>query len=331
MTSLAYHASHEQFAPSRLLKLVIAAEDAGFEAIHSSDHFHPWSTRQGQSGFSFSWIAAALQATSLPFSMVCAPGQRYHPAIVAQGIATIGEMFPGRFSVELGSGEAINEMITGEPWPGKSERNQRLLECAHIIRDLLHGKQVSFEGLVKVNNAKLYSLPPIIPPLFCAALSEATASWAGEWADGLITTASSLDEAKSKVEAFRRKAPGKPVYLQCSFSYHTSKEEALEGAYQQWRSSVLKPEQLSDIGSTEEFDRLVKDVSKDEYASKVQLFNSMPSLIEHIRQFLALDIQRISLHNLNTDHELFISDFKRYVGESGLKRGEFFGNTAAAL
>ena len=80
----AYHCSHEQFAPSQLLKLAVEAEDAGFDAIHSSDHFHPWSERQGHSGFTFSWIAAALQATQSPFSMVCAPGQRYHPAIVAQ-------------------------------------------------------------------------------------------------------------------------------------------------------------------------------------------------------------------------------------------------------
>src|SRR3712207_2156707 len=107
MTTIAYHASHEQFSPSHLLKLVAAAEQAGFDAIHSSDHFHPWSTRQGHSGFSFAWMGAAMNAVDLPFSQVCAPGQRYHPAIVAQAIATLAEMFPGRLSVELGTGEAI--------------------------------------------------------------------------------------------------------------------------------------------------------------------------------------------------------------------------------
>src|SRR5690349_14422670 len=120
MAPICYHASHEQFAPSQLLRLAIAAEDAGFDGVHSSDHFHPWSVRQGQSGFSFSWIAAALQATTLPFSMVCAPGQRYHPAIVAQAISTLAELFPGRINFELGSGEAINEIITGEEWPSKT-------------------------------------------------------------------------------------------------------------------------------------------------------------------------------------------------------------------
>ncbi len=104
MATLCYHASHEQFPPSQLLQWVQLAEKNGFGGIHSSDHFHPWSVRQGHAGFTFSWIAAAMQATTLPFSMVCTPGQRLHPAIVAQAIATLGEMFPGRFSIELASG-----------------------------------------------------------------------------------------------------------------------------------------------------------------------------------------------------------------------------------
>src|SRR5687768_1180174 len=142
MAIVCYHASHEQFSPSELLQYTLMAEQAGFEGIHSSDHFHPWSVRQGQSGFTFSWIAAAMQVTMLPFSMVCAPGQRYHPAIVAQAIATLCELFPGRINFELGSGEALNEVITGEEWPDKKTRNDRLLECVEIIRRLLAGEEV---------------------------------------------------------------------------------------------------------------------------------------------------------------------------------------------
>src|SRR5438874_6590757 len=134
MSVIGYQASHEQFKPSQLLEWAILAEKAGFKAINSSDHFHPWSERQGQSGYAFAWLGAAMQATSLPFGVVCSPGQRNHPAIVAQAAATLNEMFPGRFWVALGSGEAINERITGEKWPAKPERNARLLECAQIIR-----------------------------------------------------------------------------------------------------------------------------------------------------------------------------------------------------
>lgn len=110
-------ASHEQFPPSRLLRLVQRAADAGFQAVQSSDHIEPWGVEQGESGFAFAWLGAAMHSTRLPFTLVNAPGDRYHPAIVAQAIATLEEMFPGRFSVALGSGEAMNEHVTGNPWP----------------------------------------------------------------------------------------------------------------------------------------------------------------------------------------------------------------------
>src|SRR3990170_2178675 len=133
---IGYQASHEQFKPSELVRLAALAEKAGFTSINSSDHFHPWSVRQGQSGFAFAWLGAAMQQTHVPYGIVCAPGQRYHPAIIAQATATIAEMFPERFWIALGSGEALNERITGDKWPIKQERNERLLECADIMRRL---------------------------------------------------------------------------------------------------------------------------------------------------------------------------------------------------
>ena len=129
MTVYGIHASHEQIPPSDLLASVVAAERAGFEAAMCSDHFSPWSARQGQSAFAWAWLGAALQATSLPFGVVNAPGQRYHPAIIAQAISTLTEMYPDRFWVALGTGEFSNEHITGDPWPRKEVRNARLREC----------------------------------------------------------------------------------------------------------------------------------------------------------------------------------------------------------
>jgi alkanesulfonate monooxygenase SsuD/methylene tetrahydromethanopterin reductase-like flavin-dependent oxidoreductase (luciferase family) len=98
VTKIGYHASHEQFAPSALLRYVQLAEQAGFDCAKSSDHFNPWSERQAQSGFAWSWLGAAMQATSLPFGIISAPGYRYHPAVLAQAAATIGEMFPERLA-----------------------------------------------------------------------------------------------------------------------------------------------------------------------------------------------------------------------------------------
>ena len=114
MTAFGFHASHEQVHPSALLAAVQRAEQAGFDAAMSSDHFSPWSARQGESAFAWSWLGAALQATTLPFGVVNAPGQRYHPAIIAQAIGTLAAMYPGRFWAALGTGEASNEHITGD-------------------------------------------------------------------------------------------------------------------------------------------------------------------------------------------------------------------------
>src|SRR6187431_1747478 len=121
MTFVGFHASHEQIHPAQLLRDVQAAEAAGFDGAMCSDHFGPWSERQGHSGFAWSWLGAAMATTALPFGVVNAPGQRYHPAIVAQAAATLGSMFPGRLWVALGTGEASNEHITGDRWPTKPE------------------------------------------------------------------------------------------------------------------------------------------------------------------------------------------------------------------
>ncbi|MHA4844209.1 TIGR03885 family FMN-dependent LLM class oxidoreductase [Flavitalea antarctica] len=314
---IAYHASHEQFAPSRLLKLAQAAEAAGFDAIHSSDHFHPWSTRQGQSGFAFSWVAAALQATSLPVSMVCAPGQRYHPAIVAQAMATLAEMFPGRYSVELGSGEALNEMITGTPWPAKQIRNERLRESADVIRKLLQGERVTYHGHINVKNAKLYSLPEMKPMIFCAAISEQTASWAGGWADGLLTTAGELAEVKTKREKFEKGGGvGKPVHLQFSFSYHPDKEAAIDSAYEQWRSNLVGTQKLGDLSTPEQFDDATAKVTREEVAEKVPIYTDIRGILEHAQQYLDSGFQMVTLHNVNTYQEKFVEDFGKVYQRS---------------
>ncbi|PWV56737.1 TIGR03885 family FMN-dependent LLM class oxidoreductase [Chitinophaga sp. S165] len=314
MAVIAYHASHEQHPPSALLRYAVAAEQGGFQAIHSSDHFHPWSERQGQSGFSFSWIGAAMQATSLPFSMVCAPGQRYHPAIVAQAIATLSEMFPDRFSVELGSGEALNESITGDVWPQKEERNARLLECVQIIRDLLQGQTVTHNGLVRVKEARLYTLPVTPPPLMATALSEKTAAWAGKWADGLITVALEDEQLQRIVNAFRNNGgAGKPVYIQIAFSYAGSEKEAEEAAYDQWRTNFFTPDVLNDLSRPTQFDSIASHVKLEDIAAKMLITADPERCITMIRKYVQMGFDRIILHNVYRQQEFFIKSFKEKV------------------
>ncbi|MET0299721.1 MAG: TIGR03885 family FMN-dependent LLM class oxidoreductase [Flavitalea sp.] len=311
MTKLAYHASHEQFAPSHLLRLAQLAENAGFDAIHSSDHFNPWSERQGHSGFSFSWVASVLQATALPVGMICTPGQRYHPAVVAQAIATIAEMYPGRLTVEMATGENLNESITGDKWPSKTERNKRLEHSVIAIRKLLAGETVSTNNSIRMIGAKVWSLPDSPPPLYCAAISNETAGWCGSWADGLITVAGSRNETKEKIDAFYSNGgKGKPVSVQYSFSYAKNKDLALEAAYEQWRSNLLPREQLADLSNTLDFDRVTENISREEVEEKVPLITSMDKLHEELDKLEGIGISLISLHNVNRNHEEFIEDFK---------------------
>lgn len=305
-----YHASHEQFSPSQLLRLVQMAEEAGFECIHSSDHFQPWSERQGESGYSFSWLGAALQATTLPFSVVCAPGYRYNPVIVAQAIATLAEMFPGRFHAELGSGEAVNEVVTATEWPPKSKRNERLLQCARMIRELLQGKSVTLEGQVKTPPLKLYTLPQTAPLIFGAAISKGTAAWVGEWADGLLTTADGPDATSEKIKVFHDNAgEAKPVYVQLAFSYSRSKQEALEGAWEQWKSNMLPREKLADLNSPQQFAAATKHITVQDVAEKMLIFTDISEVIELIAVYKSMGATRVFLHNINRQQEQFIEDY----------------------
>jgi coenzyme F420-dependent glucose-6-phosphate dehydrogenase len=243
MTLFSYHISHEQFSPRDLLGLVRHAEAAGFDAAFSSDHLQPWAPDQGQSGFAWAWLGAAMQATErLRFGAISVPGGwRYSPAVLAQAVATLGEMFPGRIPwVALGSGQAMNEAVTGQPWPDKGERNARLREGAEIMRALLAGETVTHRGRVTVVGARLWSRPETATRLVGAATSEATAEWLGGWADGLLTVGTKPETLRRTIEGFRRGGgEGKPIYLKADLSWAATEAEALHQAHAQWRFNLL--------------------------------------------------------------------------------------------
>jgi probable non-F420 flavinoid oxidoreductase len=290
------------------------AEKAGFQAINSSDHFHPWSERQGQSGYSFAWLGAAMQATELPFGVVCSPGQRNHPAIVAQAAATLGEMFPRRFHVSLGSGEALNERITGEIWPIKSERNARLLECYEIIKRLFTGEMVTHHGRVTVEDARLYTLPKDLPLLYGAAVTEETAEWVGSWADGLTTIHKPIDELKATVKAFRKGGGGgKPMIVKVQLSYSRDEEDAINGAYDQWRTNIFQGTVLGDLYKVEQFDALGEFVTIDKLKEMVNISSDLQVHTDFIKSYIDLGFDTIILHNVNRDQETFIEDFGEKV------------------
>lgn len=279
-----------------------------------SDHLVPFIERQGQSAFAWSWLGAALASTSVSFGTVCAPGQRYHPVVIAQAIATLGEMFPGRFWVALGSGENLNEHVTGEQWPVKRERMARLLECVEVIRRLLAGDEVSHRGAVTVEQARLYVRAPERPPLYAAAISAETAEWAGSWADGLITVVAPQEEMARVVEAFERGGGrGKPLLLQTQVSYAATDEQAAAEAYERWPNSALPAALLADLRLPSDLDLALANTRAEDVAAKVRVSSDPSQHIEWLREAEALGFETTYVHNVATDQRAFIEMYSKHV------------------
>jgi probable non-F420 flavinoid oxidoreductase len=309
VTVYGIHASHEQIHPRELLAAVVAAEAAGFTAAMCSDHFSPWSHRQGHSAFAWSWLGAALQATSLPFGVVNAPGQRYHPAIIAQAIGTLAAMYPGRFWAALGTGEASNEHITGDGWPRKDVRSARLRECVDVIRALLAGEEVSHDGLVIVDRARLWTRPEQPPALLGAAVSAQTARWCAEWADGLITVNAPVQRLRQIVEAYREAGGRGPLCLQVHLSWASSQDEAARLAYEQWRTNIFAPPVCWDLELTDHFDEVARDVPPERVAEVVNVSADLDRHVQWLGEYGDVGFDQIYLHHVGQSLEAFIEAF----------------------
>ncbi|MFG1945537.1 TIGR03885 family FMN-dependent LLM class oxidoreductase [Nonomuraea sp. NPDC048826] len=314
MVTLGFHASHEQLAPSALLEAVCRAEEAGFAAAMCSDHFAPWSHAQGHSGYAWSWLGAALARTSLPFGVVSAPGQRYHPAVAAQKAATLREMFPGRFWMALGSGEALNEHITGDRWPAKAERNARLLECVDVMRALFAGECVSHDGLVRVDRARLYTLPESPPPLIGAAVTAETAKWAGSWADGLITVNQDVSRLRQVIQAFREGGgEGKPIYLQVHLSWAEDEDTALRIAHEQWRTGMFGGEVAWNLETPSAFEQAAVAVRPEDMRASVLVSADLERQAGWLAELAGLGFDGLYLHHVGQEQHAFIDAFGEKV------------------
>ncbi|KWX68902.1 TIGR03885 family FMN-dependent LLM class oxidoreductase [Mycobacterium sp. NAZ190054] len=313
MTVIGFHCSHEQIAPGQLLRDVQHAEQAGFTAGMSSDHFSPWSERQNESGFAWSFLGAALATTTLPFGVVNAPGQRYHPAIIAQAIATLAQMFPGRFWAALGSGEASNERITGQAWPRKEIRDRRLLECVDVIRRLLRGEEVSVDGLIQVNRARLWTLPDRVPELVGPAVTPATAARHAEWADALITVNQPAATLKKVLDAYRDAGGRGPARLQIHLSWAPTEDEAMAIAHDQWRNNVFAPPVSWDIETVEAFDVIGETVTAEQVAKSVRVSGDLGRHAAWLHEYIEQGWDELYLHFVGQHQRPFIDAFGEHV------------------
>jgi probable non-F420 flavinoid oxidoreductase len=313
VTRVGFHASHEQISPRQLLVDVQHAERAGFEMAMCSDHFAPWSTRHGHSGYTWAWLGAALATTELAFGCVSAPGQRYHPAVHAQRIATLGQMFPGRFWVALGSGEASNEHITGERWPDKEQRTQRLEECVEVIGRMLDGDEVTHRGLVTVDRARLWELPDPRPLLLGPAVSVPSAARVAAWADGFVTLNQPVDVLRDLLSAYREAGGRGRAALQVHLSWAPTEEEAEAIAHDQWRSNVFGAPVSWDTETPEAFDLMAVHVTPEVVRDHVRVSADLGRHREWLAEYAELGFDDLYLHFVGQVQAPFIEAFSGHV------------------
>ena len=188
-TQIGYAAMLEQFHPTELLGYCEAAESAGFSGVMAADHFQPWTPQQGNAAFVWAFMTAAAERTKGDVGPgVTCPSFRQHPAVIAQAAATLAAMYPGRFWLGLGSGEALNEHVVADYWPEAPERINRMFEAIEIMRKLFSGKDVKHKGeFYKMETMRLWTMPEKPPPIYVATAGPITAEKTGRLCDGLIT------------------------------------------------------------------------------------------------------------------------------------------------
>ena len=218
-------------------------------------------------------------------------------------------MFPGRFWTALGSGEYSNEHITGGPWPRKEVREARLLECVAVIRDLLAGQEVTRDGLVTVDRARLWTRPETPPALIGAAVSTKTAAWCAGWADGLVTVNAPEEHLRSMIAAYRDAGGTGPACLQVHLSWAPTEAEAESIAHDQWRSNIFAPPVCWDLEMVEHFDVVAENVTIEQVRKVVNVSADLEEHIDRLRGYVALGFDRIYLHHVGQDLIPFVETF----------------------
>jgi G6PDH family F420-dependent oxidoreductase len=320
MAKIGYAAMLEQFHPTVLLDWCVKAEAAGFSAgFMVSDHFHPWTPQQVQAAFAWSFMGALGTQTSLPFgTAVTCPGFRYHPAVIAHAAATLGAMFPGRFWLGLGAGEALNEHILGGQWPEIGTRSAMLFEAIEVITKLFSGEVVRHRGEhFRLESARLYTRPPDESrvPIYVATAGPLNAKKTGRFADGMITVGAADEKIGmlwGKFDEGAREAgkdpAGMPKLLQVHVSWARTDEEAAANAVREWPNGGM-PFPKQDVRNPEDFAAMAKTVRPEDFANRVLISSDVAVHAAYLHHYLDMGFDEVHLHNVGRNQAEFIEVF----------------------
>jgi coenzyme F420-dependent glucose-6-phosphate dehydrogenase len=301
-----YSLSSEEHGSIALVEHARMAEHIGFDFAMISDHFHPWIPRQGNSSFVWSVlgaIAARTERIAIGTGVTC-PLIRTHPAIVAHAAATVATLMPGRFVLGLGTGENLNEHVTGERWPSASERRRMLEEAVEVIRELWKGELTDHDGrYYTVVDAQLYTLPDEPPPIVVAAGGEQAAELAGAIGDGLV----GVGPERETVEAFERGGgTGKPKYGQVTLCWAKDERAAIETVMEWWPQVGVQGEASQELPLPRMFESAAKVVKADDIAAAVPCGPDVDRHLEQIRSYLDAGFDHVYLHQIGPDQEGFL-------------------------
>jgi coenzyme F420-dependent glucose-6-phosphate dehydrogenase len=322
---LGYKASAEQFGPQELLEFGVHAERCGFDSVLVSDHFQPWRHTGGHAPFSFAWLAALGARTErvLLGTSVLTPTFRYHPAVVAQAMGTLGCLFPGRVLLGVGTGESLNEVPPlGIAWPEFRERFARLREAIQLMRRLWSEERVSFDGtFYKTRNATVYDTPAGGIPLYVAAGGPQMARYAGRVADGLICTSGKgealyREQLLPALEDGARQTGRDPDALdkliEVKVSFDTDRQRALEDT-RHWGALALTGEEKTGVDDPLEMERLADALPAERTASRWIVSTDPEEHVERIRFYTDLGFTHLVFHAPGPDQRRFLDLYAEHI------------------
>ncbi|HEY0442672.1 MAG TPA: TIGR03557 family F420-dependent LLM class oxidoreductase [Candidatus Limnocylindrales bacterium] len=306
MPSFGFALSSEEHGPKDLVESARRAEDAGFEFIGISDHYHPWLDRQGHSAFVWSVlgaIAASTRRIRIGTGVTC-PTTRIHPAIIAQAAATVGGLMPGRFFLGVGTGENLNEHILGDRWPEYEVRAEMLEEAIGVIRQLWQGGVQSHHGRhYTVENARVYDIPDPLPEIVVAAAGPKSTELAARVGDGFWSTS----PQRELVEQFdKASGGGKPKYAQTTFCWATDEAAARRTAHEWWANAAIRGAASQELPSPKHFEQLAQSVTEDQVAESIVCGPDPKPYLDQIRSYLDAGFDHVYFHQVGPDQAGFI-------------------------